>query len=224
MLRVYDVEVDSGEVDLDFEEAHSSDCMVQVFLADKLPPTCIPPPPVTVSCENFDPALWAYGNVTATDNCCLDSTLETRNYALFDTVCNRGTIVRRFRIQDCSGNSSQCAQRIVVDYRQHYYIRFPDDVIVNSCNGTGNYPVPIFFGEDCELLATSFKDDTFVLAPDACRKIERTWTIVNWCAHDVNQPCVEIPNPNPLTTLNHPTNLPAVVVSTPATAAPQRSS
>lgn len=220
ILRVYDVEVDSGIVDLDFEEAHSTDCMVQVLVEDKLPPTCIPPPPVTVSCENFDPALGTYGGVNATDNCCLDTVLETRNYTLFDTTCNRGTIVRRFRTMDCSGNSSQCTQRIVVDYRQHYFIRFPDDVVVNGCNSSGNYGTPIFFGEDCELLAASFKDDTFVLAPDACRKIERTWTVINWCTHDVNRPCVEIPNPSPHPTPNNPVNLAGPVVSAPGTLAP----
>lgn len=217
VLRVYDVEVDSGEVDQEFEEIHATDCMVQVTVEDKLPPECKAPDAVRVFCDQFDPTLWAYGNAKTSDNCCLDNVTETRNYTLFDTLCNKGTIVRTFAAIDCSGNSNRCTQRVTVDYRQNYFVRFPDDVVLNACDTSGQYGVPTFFGEDCELLATSFRDDTFVLAADACRKIERTWTVINWCTHDVNKGCVEIPNPAPHVSINHPSNLIGVVVSAPGT-------
>jgi hypothetical protein len=190
-----------------------NDCMVQVFVEDKIKPTCQSPANVTVSCESFDPSLWAYGNATSQDNCCLDTITETRNYNLFDTVCNRGTITRTFRAFDCAGNSSQCSQRIIVDYKQNYYIKFPNDMIVSDCDGTGNFGEPTFFGEDCELLAVSYEDQIFTVVPDACYKIERTWTIINWCKYNPDQPCIEVPNPNPNATTNNPANLPGPVVS-----------
>ncbi|MBK8923827.1 MAG: HYR domain-containing protein [Saprospirales bacterium] len=220
VLRVYDVAVPTGSVSTTFEEQNSNDCMVQVFVDDKLKPTCIPPAPVTVSCENFDPSLWAYGFATSNDNCCVDTITATTNYGSFDTLCNKGTITRTFRAFDCGGLSNQCSQRIIVNYEQDYYIKFPNDQIVSVCDGTGNYGEPIFFGEDCELLGVSYEDEVFTVVPDACYKIERTWTIINWCTYNPNAGCINVPNPNPNAITNHPTNLPGPTVSACGTPAP----
>ena len=213
VFRVYDQPVPVGEVSLTFLEYNSNECMVQVYVDDKLKPTCIPPANTTVSCKNFDPSLWAYGFATATDNCCIDTITATASYSLFDTLCNKGTITRTFRSFDCGGLSSQCTQRVVVNYDQDYYIKFPNDVIVTSCNGTGIYGEPTFFGEDCELLGVSHQDVIFTVVPDACFKIERTWTIINWCTYNPNSGCIEVPNPTPNATSNHSSNLPGPIVS-----------
>ena len=53
----------------------------------------------------------------------------------------------------------------------------------------------------------------FTVVPDACFKIERTWTIINWCTYNPNLPCIEVPNPNPNPIANHPSNLPGPTVS-----------
>jgi hypothetical protein len=86
-------------------------------------------------------------------------------------------------------------------------------VIVTVCDGTGNYGEPTFFGEDCELLGVSFEDEIFTVVPDACYKIERTWTIINWCTYNPNAGCINVPNPNPNAIVNHPSNLPGPIVS-----------
>jgi len=207
----------------------SNQCMIQVEVQDKIKPVCTPPANTTVSCENFDPSLWAYGKATPYDNCCLDTSkvyqgqcglTHSANYSLFDTVCNRGTITRTFRAYDCHGFSSQCTQRVFVNYEQDYFVRFPNDVIVTVCDGTGNYGEPTFFGEDCELLGVSFEDEVFTVVPDACFKIERTWTIINWCTYNTNLPCVYVPNPNPNPITNSTQNLPGPIVSAPGTPAP----
>ena len=213
VLRVYDVPVPAGNVSLNYEEAHSNSCMVQVLVQDKLKPVCVAPPDFSISCSSFDPSLTAYGVAMATDNCCLDTVLYTADYGQFDTVCNRGTIIRTFQAIDCADQSSVCTQRIVVDYAQDYYLKLPDDQIILGCDGDGDYGVPTFFGQDCELLASSYTDQVFTLAPDACYKIERTWTIINWCTYNPNEPCIEIPNPEPSTTVNSPGNLRGPVVS-----------
>ncbi len=220
VLRVYDIPVPNGEVSLEFGEDNANDCMIQVNVEDKLRPTCNAPANATVSCENFDPSLKAYGFATATDNCCVDTVTETRNLALFDTLCNRGTITRIFRVEDCGGNTQTCSQRIVVTYEQDYFVRFPNDVIVTACDGTGNYGSPTFFGKDCEALAVSHQDEVFTVVSDACFLIERTWSIINWCSYNPNQGLIEVPNPNPNATANHPSNLPGPVVSPAGTPAP----
>jgi len=229
VLRVYDVPVGAGSVSLTTQEQHANDCMVQVVVDDKIKPVCTAPANVTVSCSNFDPSLALYGNASVSDNCCLDDTkiyqgvkglTHNANYTLFDTVCNKGTIQRNFTAFDCNGLSSACTQRVVVQYAQDYFVRFPNDVLVSVCDGTGNYGAPSFFGEDCELLGVSFEDQVFTVVPDACFKIERTWTIINWCTFNPNLNCVQVPNPNPNAIENHPSNLPGPVVSAFGTLAP----
>jgi hypothetical protein len=229
ILRVYQVDV-NGQImnGLDGEPIYN-ECMIQVEVQDKIKPACLPPANVTVSCENFDPSLWVYGKATVADNCCLDTTkiyqgqcglTHTVNYSQFDTVCNKGTIVRTFRAFDCHGLSSQCTQRVVVNYKQDYYVHFPDDKIITKCDGSGNYGAPTFYGKDCELLGVTYEDDVFTVVPDACFKIERTWKIINWCTYNPNLPVVSVPNPNPNPNSTSPQNLPGPIVSAVGTAAP----
>jgi hypothetical protein len=222
ILRVYQVDYEGDFVlGLDGEPIYN-ECMIQVEVQDKIKPICQPPANVTVACENFDPSLWLYGKAEVLDNCCLDKTKEYQgqcglahsvSYTLFDTVCNRGTIVRTFRAYDCHGLSSQCTQRVVVNYNQKYYIKFPNDTIVTACNAGFNYTEPKFYGEDCELLGVSYEDQLFTVVPDACFKIERNWKIINWCTFNPDGLCINVPNPNPNAISNHPTNLPGPVVS-----------
>jgi len=53
----------------------------------------------------------------------------------------------------------------------------------------------------------------YTVVPDACFKIERTWTIINWCTYNPNLPCINVPNPNPNPQTNNPANLAGPTVS-----------
>lgn len=188
-----------------------NDCMVNVVVEDKLRPVCLPPPNITVDCAAFDPSLESYGQATPHDNCCIDTLYSFANYNLFDTICNRGTILRTFRVADCAGNTNQCTQRIVVNYREYYYLKMPDDKIVNSCDGTGNYGEPTFHFVDCELIGVSYEDEIFTVVPEGCYRIDRHWKIIDWCTYNPNGHCVEIPNPDISQT--RPFILPGPVIS-----------
>lgn len=226
-LRVYDSEPPAGPVGLHAFSTHHNACVVRALVEDKVRPSCIPPPDVSVSCVNFDPSLWAYGKAAVDDNCCLDSQkvylgqiglTHTPNYTLFDTTCNRGTIYRTFRAWDCYGNMSQCNQKIVTDYEQGYFIRFPDDKIVNLCDGSGSFGEPVIKANGCEIIGFSYEDVIFTLVTDACYRIERNWTIINWCAYDPNIACIVVPNPD--ISIERPFILPGPVVSPVNTPAP----
>lgn len=173
-----------------------NECMVRVYVEDKIKPLCSAPANVTVDCAYFDPTLESYGFATAKDNCCLDTILASANYNLFDTVCNRGTIIRTFQAIDCAGNSSQCSQRVVLDYKQYFFLKMPDDKIVNICEGSGNYGEPTVHFEDCELIGLSYKDEVFTIVPEGCYRIDRHWKIINWCTYNPNGGCIIIPNPD----------------------------
>lgn len=229
ILRVYQVDP-NGNISLypDGTPIYN-ECEVKVQVQDKLKPICESPGNVTVNCENFDPSLWTYGKPNVYDNCCLDTAYHYQGqkglthsvtYLNFDTVCSKGTILRTFKVYDCHGASSQCTQRIIVNYEQDFFIKFPNDAIVTVCDGTGMFGAPEFFGEDCELLGVSFTDQVYTVVPDACYKIERTWKIINWCTYQPDLGCVNVPNPNPHSNTNHSSNLPGPIVSAPGTIAP----
>ncbi len=219
-LRVYDIVVPAGETALNVGSGHYTDCETEISIVDKIKPSCIPPQDVVVNCADFDPSLFAYGVVAADDNCCAGNSLEIQDKSQFDELCKRGVIIRGFRVDDCSGNSSICSQKITVEYAQDFYIKFPDDVLAQSCNAQNNYGEPETHNVDCELIAVSPVDHINPLAPDACYIIERTWTIINWCNFDPNIPCTVVPNPRPNAINNHPSNLIGPIVSETGAAAP----
>jgi len=210
-LRVYDVLTPAGNVAPNVGAGHFSECMVPVRILDTLPPGCVAPPAVTVNCENFDAAL-PYGTPNMI-TCSVDSTVTNDNYALFDTSCTRGTIVRTFKTfrDGLPGNS--CSQTITVNYKQDYFIKFPNDVIVTSCSGSGLYGEPEYFGLNCENMQATFEDNVFNVVPDACYKIERTWTIVNLCTFNAGLAVQDVPNPQPSLINNAPENLIGPIVS-----------
>jgi hypothetical protein len=195
-------------------------CFAAVEVQDKLKPVCVAPANVTVSCAQFDPSLEAYGSGAHTDNCCLDNTITTLDSHLFNQYCVQGTLKRIFNVSDCSGNTSQCTQNIVVNYEQNYFVKFPNDVIVPTTNPNGNYGELTYFGVDCELMAASYSDQTFANPADADFKILRTWTVINWCTYDPGLPVISIPNPTPNAFSNHLSNLPGPIVSAAGTAPP----
>ena len=218
ILRVYQTDA-AGNIMTNGGVPIYNECTINVVVQDKVKPVVLCPANVTVACENFDPSLLAYGDVTALDNVCLDTVLKTLNYDLFDTVCNRGTIVRTYQAIDCSGNLAQCTHRIIVNYEQDYFIRFPNDLVLASPNG-GNYGSPVFFGEDCELLQLNYQDVILTNDPDADIRIERTWTIINGCSYVPGQPVVIVPNPDPFPDWDNPGNQPGPTVSASGAPAP----
>ena len=230
ILRVYQLDPDGTTMSTYPDGTFIwNECEIKVQVQDKLKPVCDAPFNVTVTCENFDPTLWTYGKPNVYDNCCLDNSFQYQgqkglkhsvNYNNFDSVCNKGTILRTFRVSDCHGATAQCTQRIVVNYEQNYFIKFPSDATVTVCDGTGMFGEPQFYGEDCELLGVSFQDQVYTVVPDACYKIERTWKIINWCTYNPGAGCVYVPNPNPHSNTNHVSNLPGPVVSPLGTLAP----
>ena len=47
-------------------------------------------------------------------------------------------------------------------------------------------------------MGVSFAHEIFTVVPDACFKIERTWSIINWCTFNPDGLCIDVPNPNPV--------------------------
>ena len=46
-----------------------------------------------------------------------------------------------------------------------------------------DFGYPEVTGQDCEMIAVSYTDAIFNVVPDACYKIIREWSVINWCTY-----------------------------------------
>lgn len=139
----------------------------------------------------------------AADNCSLTITENVST----DIMCGVGVISRVFTATDASGNASSCVQRIqMLDCNPFYIVdtdnacvdrqgvhslmdgvEWPCDYIAVGC--AGNETSPQFTGrpeiiiEDahCGMIADTFYDEVFTIVDDACFKILRHWSVIDWC-------------------------------------------
>lgn len=108
--------------------------------------------------------------------------------------CNTGTIYRTWNYEDPYWNWHTCTQTIHVNggsFNDHY-INWPEDIELSGCNvdidpqylpyGHGT---PGYTYQECSMIGTNYKDDVFYFGGD-CKKIRRTWTLIDWCNYDPN--------------------------------------
>jgi len=186
-----------------------NDCMVEVFVNDKLIPVLVScPPNQRITCDwyadNLETQLTSlltaaeksqyldqfFGAPVFYDNCQLSI---TRNYTSNIDQCLEGTITRSFTATDPSGNTSvqPCSQTIFVDHVSDWAVQFPADITINCGTTPPNFGEPTIFYETCELVAISYDDELFTVVVDACYKIVRTWTVINWCVVGTNPGLVD---------------------------------
>ncbi len=181
ILRVLDANDNAGE------------CMVTVEVQDKTWPELVCPPDITLDCGGDFNNLSLTGEALAFDNCGVDLTHFT--YDHLDN-CNEGHYVRTWYATDPAGNVSQCDQFIFIvneDVFDESDIIWPLDYTAYECNTTLHpsqleppYDLPVIFENDCSNVEVAYEDLVFDIAPPACYKIVRTWTVVDWC--QVNAP------------------------------------
>jgi len=209
ILRVYDINPTglpngAGKVDPAWEspgqmlDRHYNDCMVTVTVQDKIGPNCIAPADVTLDCD--DPIdIWdldPYGTANGQDNC--TTVLDFNINDLRE--CGTGRIIRTWTVQDAEGQTSTCRQIITVrdnDPFEESDILWPNDYELNTCGANELLPenLPARFTtrlrsgteDNCSLVAITYEDEyTFEIVPDACFKVIRKWTVIDWCTFDLN--------------------------------------
>ncbi|HMX39220.1 MAG TPA: T9SS type A sorting domain-containing protein [Saprospiraceae bacterium] len=77
------------------------------------------------------------------------------------------------------------------------FVRFPSDVVVNSCNiaDTSHLPRPQVLALSTELVGINYEDAYLPNPPEGCLRLERTWRIIDWHTHNPALPLVQVPNP-----------------------------
>ncbi len=195
VFRVYDYYDNVGE------------CMVEVLVEDKLAPfKTSDVVDDAITCDdyflNIAPALDiadANGETNPqilidlfdepiyNDNC---EAIITATYTRDVNSCGDGTITRTWSVTDLNENvGPSCSQTIDVSHVNDWNVLFPADVnlvcIPDTDETAGiDFGEPIVFEDDCELMASSFEDQLFNIVDDACYKILRTHTVINWCAYE----------------------------------------
>lgn len=175
-----------------------NDCMVNIEVQDKLPPSITCPPDGTVSCLqdiNFDDLVAIFGDATAVDNCEVNI---TRSYDANVNQCNIGRIVREFEATDPGGRKATCTQIIDILNKTPFNsadIKWPADITLEGCDNPedpqfhpSNLPqgsgYPILNQDKCDLAGYDWQDQVFRFnnsQGEACFKIIRKWKVIDWC-------------------------------------------
>ncbi len=189
-------------------------CMVEVSVLDKLPPSIYAPSDITISCQNayVEDELSVFGEVVtsvdliediivndalnsgvvgsdglASDNCEVTVTEDV----VFDIECEQGTIVRTFTATDGGGLQATDQQVITIvnpDPFDEDNIIWPIDKTFEGCTNleVDTSDTPVFNNIFCGVIAATHEDQIFEVVEDACVKILRHWTVVDWCQYDEN--------------------------------------
>ncbi|MBK8483987.1 MAG: T9SS type A sorting domain-containing protein [Saprospiraceae bacterium] len=172
------------------EAGNTSECMIDAFIQDKLPPKITCPKNMTVNCGTDLTNLNVFGVATATDNC--QVRMETRVYNNLNT-CNIGTLVREFIAIDNGSLRDSCRQTITVIDNTPFSlgdIIWPGDLVLNGCGDNPNPEItgkPIFINRDiCNQPLSTYEDLTFNYVEGVCFKILRKWTVIDWCTYNQN--------------------------------------
>lgn len=183
-----------------------NDCMVDVLVDDPLPPTLVTGlAPATITCDEFfaniQPALDIamqqgnnapaildqFGTPVFNDNCAVTA---TPGFSVNVNSCGEGTITRTVTTVDENGNvGPSVVQTISVVTENDWQILFPADIDLVCEPGMDELEgedlgEPVVFDDDCEMIAISTEAQTFNAVEDACYKIIRTFTAINWCVFD----------------------------------------
>jgi len=180
------------------KSGNMNSCMVIVEVQDKFGPEISCPDDVTIFCEDvYDlDDLSQYGTATFADGC--GATLTETSSATVNS-CNTGFIRRIFTATD-GVNSVSCMQTIFIENPNPFNpatdIQWPEDYEVNTCNLTELEPedlpeengFPVIDEDFCDMASATHSDHLFVIedGDNACFKILRTWTVIDWCNPDAD--------------------------------------
>ena len=202
LMRVYEIDPGNGPIDPVRQEpggdlfGHYTECMVQVTVQDMINPVFAEcPDDLTITCTDDISDLSIFGVAHVVDNCSftLDST-----EVIDISSCGQGTITRTFTAIDPSDNETNCVQTITVvndDPFSEENITWPENITLETC-GVGTDPddlpegmqEPEILDDACSMVAYNYDDHLFDIAFPACYKILRTWTVIDWCRYDPNDP------------------------------------
>jgi len=168
-----------------------SDCHTQISIQDKVKPIinhC--PEAITMHCdEDYHNTTLTNGKPDAHDNCGM--TMDYIDDKSGMNACGIGDIVREWKVSDYHGNWETCIQHITMsdhDPVKEHHIKWPRNKVLSVCHYTEDHlsdtREPIINHKDCGNVGYNYKDQIFYDSEEACAKILRTWSVIDWCKYD----------------------------------------
>ena len=123
-----------------------------------------------------------FGTASFGDNC---EALDSYSYTYSVDQCGEGSIVRSWTVDDPSGNGPVSGtQTIDIFHVSDWSITFPGDLDATCEDGQlPDFGYPTVSDDACEMIAISYEDTQYDVVPDACYKIVREWSAINWCTY-----------------------------------------
>lgn len=174
------------------QSGNKSSCIVEAKVQDEIDAFLKCPDDVFVKCTTSinDLTDELYGWPTANDNC---GTVRDLKIEYVDSLdqCGVGFVLKSWLLSsdDLLLDQKVCTQRFNFEFvpsDKEHQIYFPADTILSGCarevalQETGE---PEIIKQGCSLIAVNHKDEVFGIADDACEKILREWTVIDWCQY-----------------------------------------
>ena len=187
------------------EGGNTNMCMVTVNVQEKVNPSITCPADITIEdCTyTFDPNNldFYFGEATIFDNCPANNEI-IQEYDDFRNDCGTGTLVRYFEVQYNGISYGTCTQTITFENNDPFDgddildLAWPADYMaVNTCdmlelepeNLPPGFNFPVISEDACDRVGFTKDDQIFPFTTnDACIKIIRTWTVIDWCQTDID--------------------------------------
>ena len=144
--------------------------------------------------EQIDDFNAKYGNPACSDNVTCRELMIQQQYQLIEKSCGKATIKRRFRAIDWDGEgrkSNWSEQTINIEYKADWRIILPADWN-GECGETIPESTLLITNGACDLMGYEVEEKVFTTTEDACLKVVRTFTIINWCKYEVGGETITI--------------------------------
>lgn len=172
-------------------------CWTSIALEDKLPPVCVAPADTVVACYDYVPVdLAQFGQAEPSDYSC--GTITIKELPLIERVdqCGYGTLTRQFQaIKNPDSKQPRvgpvCVQTITIEHVLDYSICFPADTTLD-CGMALAQMAPELESNGCALFALSYEDIKLEAANEACYKLIRTYSVINWCEYQLDDLFIHI--------------------------------
>ncbi len=163
-------------------------CLVSLLSYSSYAVAIYCPDDVWVDCDTELWDLSIYGDATYWNGWdYVDAGEPTVTYYL--NSCNTGYIKRKWSVEDPDWNIISCHQHIYVEggVFEESNITWPESPLnLDGCNPNtdpSETGTPSTDYVECSLIGTNYNDMVFYLN-SGCKKLIRTWTIIDWCTYN----------------------------------------
>ncbi len=176
------------------KEGNSNTCMVWVSVDNKFKPQIDCPKPIYVDCGTDLEAL-NLGTPYVVYNC--DYQLESDPISESLNNCGVGSASKTWKVLVGGNVVKTCTQKIYVrndtPFRMTKYDWPRDKTNLVGCTNADTDPSitgePDLSHDDaCSMVASTYTDRVFNVVEDACYKILRDWTVIDWCNYNDSNP------------------------------------